>query len=61
MKKKLIKYSNHFFGIGIILMLLGQFYPSETRTENYIAAGIYIISAVCFLLSLFGFIMSFKK
>lgn len=61
MKKKLIKYSNHFFGIGVILMVLGQFYPAETRTENYVAAGIYIIAAIWFLLSLFGFIMSFKK
>lgn len=61
MKKTLIKYSNHFFGVGVIMMVLGQFYPDKTQTENYIAAGIYIIAAICFIFSLFGFIASFKR
>lgn len=43
------------------MMVLGQFYPDKTQTENYIAAGIYIIAAICFIFSLFGFIASFKR
>jgi len=47
--------------IGIILMVIAQFYPEETQKENYIAAAIYTVAAICFLLSLLGFISRDKK
>ena len=46
--------------IGIILMVIAQFYPEETQ-KNYIAAAIYTVAAICFLLSLLGFISRDKK
>ena len=43
-------------GIG-----LGTFYPDETATENYLAAGIYVFAALCGILSLTGSILAYKK
>jgi predicted Na+-dependent transporter len=56
MKKTIKKRSDLFLAIGIILMVIAQFYPEETQKENYIAAAIYTVTAICFLLSLLGFI-----
>jgi len=47
--------------IGIILMVIAQFYPEETQKDNYVAAAIYIVAAICFLFSLLGFILRSKK
>ena len=54
--KTIKKRSDLFMAIGIILMLIAQFYPEETQKENYIAAAIYTVDAICFLLSILGFI-----
>ena len=61
MKKTLKKRSDLFMAIGIILMVIAQFYPEETQKENYIAVAIYTVAAICFLLSLLGFISRDKK
>lgn len=61
MKKTIKKRSDLFMAIGIILMVIAQFYPEETQKENYIAAAIYTVAANCFLLSLLGFISRDKK
>ena len=61
MKKTIKKRSDLFMAIGIILMVIAQFYPKETQKENYIAAAIYTVAAICFLLSLLGFISRDKK
>jgi hypothetical protein len=45
----------------ILGICIGTFYPDETATENYIAAGIYLFAALCGLLSLTGSILTFKK
>ena len=47
--------------IGIIMMVIAQFYPEETLKENYIAAAICTVAAICFLLSLLGLISRDKK
>ena len=47
--------------IGIIMMVIAQFYPEETQKEKYIAAAIYTVAAICFLLSLLGLILRDKK
>jgi len=40
-------------------MLGGRYYPDETATDNNIAAGIYIVASVFFLLALIGAILPF--
>ena len=47
--------------VGFLFMLGGRYYPDETSTDNYIAAGIYIVAAVIFTLALIGAILAFKK
>ena len=61
MQNFLIKYNNHFSAVMILGIGLGIFYPDETGTENYIAAGIYFFSAFCGILSLTGSILAYKK
>jgi predicted Na+-dependent transporter len=61
MKKTIKKRSDLFMAIGIIMMVIAQFYPEETQKEKYIAAAIYTVAAICFLLSLLGFISRDKK
>lgn len=61
MQNFLIKYNNHFSTVMILGICIGTFYPDETATENYIAAGIYLFAALCGLLSLTGSILTFKK
>jgi len=61
MKKTIKKRSDLFMAIGIILMVIAQFYPEETQKENYIAAVMYTLAAICFLLSLLGLISRYKK
>ena len=60
--KKFIKQSyGILMGVGFLFMLAGRYYPDETSTDNYIAAGIYIVAAVIFTLALIGAILAFKK
>ena len=51
----MIKFIKESYGIlmvvGFLFMLAGRYYPDETSTENYIAAGIYIVAAVIFTLA----------
>ena len=47
--------------VGFLFMLGGRYYPDEISTDNYIAAGIYIVAAVIFTLALIGAILAFKK
>ena len=61
MKRTIKKHSDLFMAIGIILMVIAQFYPEETQKENYIAAAIYTVATICFLLSLLGFISRDKE
>ena len=61
MKKTIKKRSDLFMAIGIILMVIAQFYPEETQKENYISAAMYTVTAICFLLSLLGLISRYKK
>ena len=61
MRKIIKKRSDLFMAIGIILMVIAQFYPEETQKENYIAAAIFTIAAICFLLYLLGLISRDKK
>lgn len=60
--KKFIKESySILMSVGFLFMLGGRYYPDETSTDNYIAAGIYIVAAVIFTLALIGAILAFKK
>ena len=60
--KKFIKESyGILMGIGFLFMLAGRYYPDETAIDNNIAAGIYIIAAVFFLLAAIGAILSLGK
>ena len=62
MKKLIIKFYGVLISDGFLFMLVGRYYPDETATENNIAAGIYIVAAVFFLLAGIGAILSlFKK
>ena len=62
MKKFILKnYYGILLGVGFIFMLAGQYYPDETATDNNIAAGIYIVAAVFFILALIGAILSLLK
>ena len=61
MRKIIKKRSDLFMAIGIILMVIAQFHPEETQKENYIAAAIFTVVAICFLLSLLGLILRDKK
>ena len=61
MQNFLIKFNNHFSAVMILGIGLGTFYPDETATENYIAAGIYVFAALCGILSLTGSILAYKK
>ena len=60
--KKFIKESyGILMGIGFVFMLAGRYYPDETARDNYIAAGIYIVACVFFLLAVIGAILSLSK
>tara|TARA_B100000900_G_C20421255_1_gene651047 strand:- start:453 stop:638 length:186 start_codon:yes stop_codon:yes gene_type:complete len=61
MRKIIKKRSDLFMAIGIILMIIAQFYLEETQKENYIVAAIFTVAAICFLLSLLGLISRDKK
>ena len=62
MKKLIIKSYGILISVGFLFMLAGRYYPDETATDNNIAAGIYIVAAVFFLLAGIGAILSlFKK
>ena len=61
MKKTIKKRSDLFMAIGIIMMVIAQFYPEETQKEKYIAAEIYTVAAICYLRSLLGFSSRDKK
>ena len=60
--KKFIKESySILMSVGFLFLLGGRYYPDETSTDNYTAAGIYIVAAVIFTLALIGAILAFKK
>ena len=60
--KKFIKESyGILMGVGFLLMLAGRYYPDATSTDNYIAAGIYIVAAVIFTLAVISAISSLKN
>ena len=59
MKKILKKFYGLLLGVGCLFMLGGRYYPDETATDNYIAAGINIVASVFSLLALIGAILSF--
>ena len=60
--KKFIKESyGILMGVGFLFMLAGRYYPDETSTDNYIAAGIYIVAAVIFTLAVISAISSLKN
>ena len=60
--KKFIKESyGILMGIGFLFMLAGRYYPDEKSTDNYIAAGIYIVAAVIFTLAVISAISSLKN
>ncbi len=62
MKKFILKnYYGILLGVGSLFMLAGRYYPDETATDNNIAAGIYIVAAVFFILALIGPILSLLK
>jgi len=61
MKDFLKKYPEILLTGGILLSIAGHYYPDETATDNFIAAGIYIVSAVLFVLAAIGFLMKNKK
>jgi NADH:ubiquinone oxidoreductase subunit 5 (subunit L)/multisubunit Na+/H+ antiporter MnhA subunit len=62
MKKLIIKSYCVIISVGFLFMLVGRYYPDETATDNNVAAGIYIVAAVFFLLAGIGAILSlFKK
>ncbi|MAH82415.1 MAG: hypothetical protein CMC21_04085 [Flavobacteriaceae bacterium] len=62
MKKFILKnYYGILLGVGFLFMLAGRYYPDETATDNNIAAGIYIVAAVFFILALIGAILSLLK
>ena len=62
MKKLIIKSYGVLISVGFLFMLVGRYYPDETARDNNIAAGIYIVAAVFFLLAGIGAILSlFKK
>ena len=62
MKKFILKnYYGILLSVGFLFMLAGRYYPDETATDNNIAAGIYIVAAVFFILALIGAILSLLK
>tara|TARA_X000001036_G_scaffold426668_1_gene454347 strand:+ start:7456 stop:7650 length:195 start_codon:yes stop_codon:yes gene_type:complete len=62
LKKFILKnYYGILLGVGFLFMLAGRYYPDETATDNNIAAGIYIVAAVFFILALIGAILSLLK
>tara|TARA_B100001094_G_scaffold172389_1_gene166703 strand:- start:354 stop:548 length:195 start_codon:yes stop_codon:yes gene_type:complete len=62
MKKFILKnYYGILLSVGFLFMLGGRYYPDETATDNNIAAGIYIVAAVFFILALIGAILSLLK
>ena len=62
MKKFILKnYYGILLGVGFLFMLAGRYYPDETATDNNIAAGIYIVAAVFFILASIGAILSLLK
>jgi hypothetical protein len=54
-------YYGILLSVGFLFMLGGRYYPDETATDNNIAAGIYIVAAVFFILALIGAILSLLK
>jgi hypothetical protein len=62
MKKFILKnYYGILLSVGFLFMLAGRYYPDETATDNNIAAGIYIVAAVFFILASIGAILSLLK
>ena len=61
MKKFIIKSYGVLISVGFLFMIAGRYYPDETAKDNNIAAGIYIVAAVCFFLAATGAILSPSK
>ena len=62
MKKFILKnYYGILLSVGFLFMLAGRYYPDQTASDNNIAAGIYIVAAVFFILALIGAILSLLK
>ena len=61
MKKFIKKSYGILISVGFLFMLAGRYYPDETARDNNIAAGIYIVAAVFFLLAAIGAILSLSK
>ena len=61
MKKFIKKSYGILISVGFLFMLAGRYYPDETAIDNNIAAGIYIIAGVFFLLAAIGAILSLGK
>lgn len=49
MKNFFQKNERYFWGVGILLIVVGRMYPDETPMDNYIAAATYGVTAISFL------------
>ena len=61
MKDFLKKHPEILLFGGFLILSAGQYYPDETATDNFIAAGFDIVSALLFVLAAISFLMNLMK